>query len=434
MKKSFIIISFIFVLMLCGGAVEAATFKITASTKNVNPDGTFSVSVGGDCIGRVNLSVTNGTLSTSSVWVEQNYQTVKVKAGSSGTVTITATPTVGFSDADANIYDAKPQSVVVTINNVNDNSKPSTKPNTKPVNTQTEIKEKSSNNLLASLNTNVGTLEPNFDANITQYSINLKEIQPILIHAVSQDNKAKINGGGEINLEFGENVIAITVVAENGEEKVYTIKAYVDETPQVYLKYQEKEIGVLRNFKEVTIPEGFQKKQHTVNEYSIDVFDNEHFSIIYGIDAEGNKNFYTINTEKNECINKIIPITIDQHFFFLKDWQEEKEGFEISSITIQEKEIMGYKFKEGFSDYFLLSVMNNKGEIVEYLYEVKEGTLQLYLDSAPIHYSEYEELIKEVGKKQITIYILGTLLSLSIICCIFLFWKLRKGNLNEEIH
>ena len=53
MKKWFAILLFSFVLMLCGGCVEAASFRITASASKVNPNGTFSVSVGGDCIGRV---------------------------------------------------------------------------------------------------------------------------------------------------------------------------------------------------------------------------------------------------------------------------------------------------------------------------------------------------------------------------------------------
>lgn len=447
MKKRFIIILFTFILLLTGGYVQAASFKITASTGQVNPDGTFTVSVGGDCIGRVNLSVNNGTLSTNSVWVEQNYQTVKVKAGSSGSVTVTATPVEGFSDADANLYKPGAKSVKVTINannnttNNNNNSTSSTKPNTKPSNNQTStkpqtvIEEKSSNNLLTSLSCNIGTLEPNFDANISEYSVKLpKDTQTISIHAVTQDSKASIKGAGEIKLEVGENVISVTVVAENGQEKVYTIKAYVDETPQVYLKYRDTQVGVVRNFKEVAIPEGFQKKQLNMDEYEVSVFDNEHFSIIYGIDTEGNKNFYTIDTEKNECTHKIIPITIDKHFFFLGDWEEEREGFQKDSITIQEKEMMGYRFKDGFEDYFLLSVMNRNGEIVDYLYETKEGTLQLYLNSAPINYAQYEELINEIKNERIVIVILATVLVLSIGSCIFLFWKMRKGKLNEEIH
>ena len=125
---------------------------------------------------------------------------------------------------------------------------------------------------------------------------------------------------------------------------------------------------------------------------------------------------------------------MDKHCFFLGDWQEEREGFEKASITIQEKEMMGYRFKEGFSDYFLLSVMNSKGEIVDYLYETKEGTLQQYLNCAPINYTQYEALVKQVKNGQIVIAILATVLVLTSGGCIFLFWKQRKGKINEEIH
>lgn len=131
MKKLLGIILFSFIVLLLWGAnVKAATFKITASKPQVKPNETFSVSVGGDCIGRVNLSVTNGTLSSSSVWVEQNYQKVNVRAGSSGTVTIIATPAVGFSDADANEYKPGSRSVKVTIVNASNSSTPSKKPTT----------------------------------------------------------------------------------------------------------------------------------------------------------------------------------------------------------------------------------------------------------------------------------------------------------------
>lgn len=455
MKKWFAILLFSFVLMLCGGCVEAASFRITASASKVNPNGTFSVSVGGDCIGRVNLSVKNGTLSQSSVWVEQNSQTVNVKAGGSGSVTVTATPTVGFSDADGNEYKPGSRSVTVTIDvpsvpstpsggsstpNTTPSGKPNTQPNknpTKPTvnNQQTVVQEKSSNNLLSSLSINMGTLEPEFNANVTEYSVKLpKEANTISLQAVCQDSKATVTGIGDISVEAGENIIAITVVAENGEERKYMLKAYVDETPNVYLTYKNTQIGVVRNLRDVVIPEGFSEKQHKVNEQEIRVYDNGHFSMIYGVDHENNKNFYMVDMEKNECIYKIIPITIQNHFFFLGDWQEEKEGFEISSRTIEEKEIMGYQFKNGFADYFLLSVMNKEGERLEYLYEAKEGTLQRYLGSAPVKYEEYEQLISKGKNQQIIIYSLITVIGVATIGFAIVVFKLRKEKVDEEVH
>ncbi len=450
MKKRYIIILFTFVLMFWGGSVKAATFKMTASKTQISPNETFSISVGGDCIGRVNISVTNGTASANSVWVEQNYQTVNIKAGGSGSVTVTATPTVGFSDADANEYKPGARSVKATIVSQNTNTsqeKPDTKPNTdtstkpntsgsnnnsnnntkNPVKKEPETEVKSANNLLSSLNINSGTLEPNFDTNINEYSVDLpKDIKTIAINAEAQDSKSRIEGTGERELNPGENIIEIKVIAENNEERIYKIKAYAYEEPEVYLKYKENEIGVVKDLRKIAIPEGFNKKEHTINNQTINIFEGEHFSIIYGIDSEERSNFYIIDTEKNECINKIVPIAIANHFLYLVDLEEEKEGFEISTQIIEEKEIIGYKFKNGFEDYFLLSVMNNKGEIKEYLYETKEGTLQLYSGSAPIDYNSYKELEKDENVKQIVIYILSGLLILSIICISFLLLKLRK--------
>ena len=130
MKKIKIIIFSIAIMLASIIELNAATFSMSSSTKQISPNGTFSVSVGGDCIGRVNLSVTNGTLSTSSVWVEQGYTTVTVTAGSSGQVTITATPETGFSDSDANIYNPGSRSVTVKIGtssntSTNNQSRPS---------------------------------------------------------------------------------------------------------------------------------------------------------------------------------------------------------------------------------------------------------------------------------------------------------------------
>lgn len=95
MKKTIFILIMTFCLAI---KVDAASFGANASVQSVNPNGKFTISVGGDSIGRVNLTATNATLSTSSVWVEQNYQTVTVTAGGSGVITITATPVAGYSD------------------------------------------------------------------------------------------------------------------------------------------------------------------------------------------------------------------------------------------------------------------------------------------------------------------------------------------------
>lgn len=108
--------------------VDAASFSLATSTSQVAPGANFTVSVGGDCIGRINLKASGGTISQSAVWVEENRQTVTVTAGNSGTVTITATPEAGLSDSDGNEY--KPGTRSVSVKIVAPSQPAQTKPNT----------------------------------------------------------------------------------------------------------------------------------------------------------------------------------------------------------------------------------------------------------------------------------------------------------------
>ena len=96
MKKCQLLFFIFLSLFFCDISVKAASFSMSSSDTQVAPNGTFTIKVGGDCIGRVNLSVNNGTLSTNSVWVEEGFVSVRVTAGSSGSVTVTATPAEGF--------------------------------------------------------------------------------------------------------------------------------------------------------------------------------------------------------------------------------------------------------------------------------------------------------------------------------------------------
>ncbi|MCI9087196.1 MAG: hypothetical protein HFJ32_01345 [Clostridia bacterium] len=212
MKKYLgILIMIVGILILFGVPVNAASFGMSSSKRQVKPNESFTVSIGGQCIGRVNISVSNGTASTSSVWVEQNYVPITIRAGSSGNVVITATPTPGFSDPDANEYSPGARSTTVTIYQKTDSSgtqKPTTstnKPTTntnKPTGKPNEEEIKSSNNLLSSLTIENANLSPKFHANVSKYEVNLPaNTNKIKVSAKAADAKAKVEGTGEINLK-----------------------------------------------------------------------------------------------------------------------------------------------------------------------------------------------------------------------------------------
>lgn len=76
--KTLLVICSIVSVALSHTPVFAASFTASASVQEVKPGGTFTIRIGGSCIGRVNLTATNGTVSQSAIWVEENYQSVTV--------------------------------------------------------------------------------------------------------------------------------------------------------------------------------------------------------------------------------------------------------------------------------------------------------------------------------------------------------------------
>ncbi len=111
-------------MLLCLALVAAVGFPVIAmavggsfhvsAPDTVAPGETFEVSLSGNSVGRVDLQVTNGTLSETKIWFEKTGS-FKVTAGQSGEVTIVITPAAGFSDLDAEIYDPGVKTVKVQI-------------------------------------------------------------------------------------------------------------------------------------------------------------------------------------------------------------------------------------------------------------------------------------------------------------------------------
>jgi len=84
----------------------------------------------------------------------------------------------------------------------------------------------SAENRLKSLSIAPGTLSPGFSSDFYGYNVELpNEISTIRIDAVPMSDKAIIVGGSTVNkdLQIGYNYFTITVRAENGEERSYSL-------------------------------------------------------------------------------------------------------------------------------------------------------------------------------------------------------------------
>lgn len=104
-----------------------------------------------------------------------------------------------------------------------------------------KIKEKSSNNKLASLSVSGGyDISPNFSSSKTSYEVSVPStVSSITVYATRADSSASITGTGKMSLQTGTNTRTIKVTAENGNVKKYTLKVTRAAEKKVQIKVTE---------------------------------------------------------------------------------------------------------------------------------------------------------------------------------------------------
>lgn len=84
---------------------------------------------------------------------------------------------------------------------------------------------KSNNNYLRSLKVHGYDLTPKFDKQTLEYHINIpNNVDEIIIEAHTDDEKAKVNGIGKIEIKDNQNECRIDITAESGTVRTYLLK------------------------------------------------------------------------------------------------------------------------------------------------------------------------------------------------------------------
>lgn len=90
----------------------------------------------------------------------------------------------------------------------------------------------STNNNLSSLNVSNADISPNFNKNTTAYTANVPfSVSKLDISAAAEDSKAKLSINNPNLISGGTTDVSVTVTAENGAKKVYTIKVSRPQDP-----------------------------------------------------------------------------------------------------------------------------------------------------------------------------------------------------------
>ena len=239
-------------LSLSNVVLGAGSFSISSSSKSLTKGGTTTITVtANNCAGQFSISSSNSSvvsISSSSAWLDNSSTTITLTAKSSGTATITITA-VDVTDTELNdITGSRTCTVTVTepappqqqnrggssSGGSSSSSNSGSTSNKKPTNTTTtkpskqeekKEEEKSKDSSLATLAVAEGVLLPEFNKDVKEYTLTVpNEVTTVNVAATTSDQKASYAVTGNTELKEGENIVTVTVKAEDGSTTDYVIK------------------------------------------------------------------------------------------------------------------------------------------------------------------------------------------------------------------
>lgn len=437
MKKIKVILISLFCLLVMPKTVFAASGKINVS-------GTSTVVVGNNVTVTVTLS--SSTLIGSwemSLNYDKNYLQLRSATSESNGIRMAASTATGVKSKSYTFTfkTLKKGSTSVSVGGYlayayADLSEISLSSNSKKINiiTQAELEASySKNNNLASLAVEGFTLTPEFNANTLEYSVIVPEdTKEVNLTGTVQDKKASITGVGVQQVNQGNNKFLVTVKAENGSEKTYTINVDVKDENPIEVIVGDKKYTVVKIKENLPIASLYNEYSVKINEFDIPAYKNDYTGLVLvGLkDTEGNISLFIYDDENNSYKGynelKSSQITI----YPLKP-EENIEGYKKGNVKIQDIDVEGFYLNED-SDFFVIYGVNvETGDKGFYMYDKKMQTLIKYND-------ELSSLLSE--KIKLYTYIIIGFISLSVVMLIIIIVlvckkgkKKKRGKDKEKV-
>ena len=376
-------ILFLVALFLFTPNVKASSCSVKSSSTNVKVGDSITITVSAsDAIGRFNISSTGGNLSASSIWLENNSQSFSLSSTGEGTYTVYVSPQAGVSNNNGDEINLGCNSVKVTFSPKTQPSNNSNKGTTQ--NNNSNKPSKSNNNYLKSLGVEEYNLSLEFNKDVLDYTVTVPyDTKEVNILSEKEDDKANITGDiGTKSISTGENKFNITVIAENGEQRNYTVNVIVEEKP-IVIKKGNDEYSVVT--KEEDLPKiDIEYDVITLNIQDTEVKAYRIDSIDYVLIALRNKNndvkLYKFDSFKDDEKEPIYTLYQDVNlsgiYLVLTEPKTIPSGYKKVSVKINDKEVTAYQKEKGFYLIYGLNTSNNKESF--YSYDKDENTLQRY--------------------------------------------------------
>ena len=277
----------------------------------------------------------------------------------------------------------------------------------------------SSDNTLSSLQISPGVLSPAFSPDVTTYTTSVgADCASLTVSAVPNDSKATVSVSGK-RMDPGFNTTTITVTAENGSKRTYTIKTTKEtnsasnennqatgsdssngstdnnnDIPDVQdpnseaiqepnITVDNAEYKIVSANDEHPLPDGYTPTEYDYNgtKVSAGVGIDTGVTIVYleSTDGKGESGFYVYDSVR-KTFSQFVEVSQPQFTYCILAIDEASmelpEGYDVGRTVINGKEVDALLDRTG--NYALFYGVSSTGETGWFRYNVNDGTIQGY--------------------------------------------------------
>jgi len=405
MKKKLYSMLLLVCMMLNISTVYASNFEVTVTSDNLTVGNNATLSIAAsDAAGKFSVVSSDSSvvsISNGSIWADNNTQSVTLTANGVGTarITITADDVTSYSGDSVTgnkiiTITVKDKPIIVEEPQNNNSSNNNNNNNDYGDREVIKVKSKSSNNYLSSITIDNLSINPEFDKEILEYTIEAPaNTEKINVSAQLEDSASSVTGTGEVTVTPGLNTIELEVTAENGSKKTYTLKVNVLEESPLEVTINKKKYTIIKNRKDLpTIGEYAKESDIKIGEDTVEGYyiDTLKYSLVGLKDSEGNIEYYIYKNGKytlykeytfNGTTLQILDKSLDKRYKkvtfkydddLITSYQEVKKDIIKSTFALDNDEVIDDK-------YYLFYAKNlETGKEYLYQYDALEKTVQRY--------------------------------------------------------
>lgn len=405
-----------FILCLQFGKIDAqaanVVIALSASTVSVGNNVTATISVSGSDISAYTIYVSYN----SSVLQYNSASGSAIVNGGGGTVTASGTSAGSFSisftaiangsgsitTSGSDVYDINGNAIsishagatvtVATASNNGDTNNGNATTEAGETTETTEDDGRSADCDLASLQVSPGTLTPAFSADRTTYSLQVDEdVTSVVVSASAADGNATTSVSGANSIQKGKNTVRVTVTAENGAVKVYTINVQAGEdVGDPVATIDGKEYSFVMNEDGLEAPEGFTAGTTTYKDWDVLSYEspNKKITVVCLKDEDGENHWFIMDAEK-DVFTPYQEYSSQYNSYIITavpDGVAIPDGFKETTLKIGDNSVVAYQSDDiADKDLYLVYAINVEGEEGFYEYDAKE---QAFLRYVPMIVSE----------------------------------------------